>query len=88
MAFNWILIFFRTIKPIEASEELLVWYGDEYAEALGIPLEARKPSDFAPSRNQEQLEQKKSVALSPRMDKSLEGPIQGVWLIFFFFFFF
>jgi len=55
-----------------------VWYGDEYAEALGIPLEARKPSDFAPSRNQEQLEQKKSVALSPRMDKSLEGPIQGV----------
>ncbi|XP_065577866.1 histone-lysine N-methyltransferase PRDM9-like isoform X2 [Artemia franciscana] len=70
-------LFYRTIKPIVASEELLVWYGDEYAEALGIPLEARKPSDFAPSRNQEQLEQKKSVTLSPRMDKSLEGPIQG-----------
>ncbi|XP_065577661.1 histone-lysine N-methyltransferase set-17-like isoform X2 [Artemia franciscana] len=70
-------LFYRTIKPIEASEELLVWYGDEYAEALGIPLEARIPSDFAPSRNQEQLEQKKSVTLSPRMDKSLEGPIQG-----------
>ena len=25
-------------KEIEAGGELLVWYGDEYGEALGIPI--------------------------------------------------
>ena len=29
-------IFYRTITPIKPFEELLVWYGDEYAKELGI----------------------------------------------------
>ncbi|CAB4020400.1 zinc finger 2 homolog, partial [Paramuricea clavata] len=31
-------IFYRVYKEIDADSELLVWYGDEYAEQLGIPL--------------------------------------------------
>lgn len=31
-------IYYRVYKEIEADDELLVWYGDEYAEQLGIPL--------------------------------------------------
>ncbi len=31
-------IYYRVYKEIEANAELLVWYGDEYAEQLGIPL--------------------------------------------------
>ena len=31
-------IYYRVYKPIEPNTELLVWYGDEYAEQLGIPL--------------------------------------------------
>ena len=31
-------IFYRVYKEIDADAELLVWYGDEYAEQLGIPL--------------------------------------------------
>jgi SCY1-like protein 2 len=31
-------IYYRTYKEIEAGGELLVWYGDEFAEQLGIPL--------------------------------------------------
>jgi len=33
-------IYYRTYKPIEAGDELLVWYGDEYAKDLGIDLQA------------------------------------------------
>lgn len=31
-------IYYRVYKPVEPNAELLVWYGDEYAEQLGIPL--------------------------------------------------
>ena len=31
-------IYYRAYKRIEPNTELLVWYGDEYAEQLGIPL--------------------------------------------------
>jgi hypothetical protein len=31
-------IYYRVYKEIRANGELLVWYGDEYAEDLGIPL--------------------------------------------------
>jgi len=33
-------IYYRTYKPMEAGDELLVWYGDEYAKDLGIDLHA------------------------------------------------
>ena len=29
-------IYYRTLSPINPGEELLVWYGDEYAQDLGI----------------------------------------------------
>ena len=40
-------IYYRVYKEIEAGAELLVWYGDEYAEQLGIPLfeEEESPSE-------------------------------------------
>jgi len=46
-------IYYCTYKPMEAGDELLVWYGDEYAKDLGIDLHAdenqsklqTKPSD-------------------------------------------
>ena len=31
-------IYYRICKPVEPDTKLLVWYGDEYAEQLGIPL--------------------------------------------------
>ena len=31
-------IYYRVYKEIQENDELLVWYGDEYAEQLGIPL--------------------------------------------------
>ena len=31
-------IYYRVYREIEEQGELLVWYGDEYAEQLGIPL--------------------------------------------------
>jgi hypothetical protein len=31
-------IFYRVYKEIKAGTELLVWYGDEYGEQLGIPI--------------------------------------------------
>ena len=31
-------IYYRVYKEIEADKELLVWYGDEFAEQLGISL--------------------------------------------------
>ena len=31
-------IYYRVFKEIKANAELLVWYGDEFAEQLGIPL--------------------------------------------------
>ena len=31
-------IYYRVYKAIQPNSELLVWYGDEYAEQLGIPL--------------------------------------------------
>ena len=32
-------IFYRIYKDVESGTELLVWYGEEYAGELGIPLE-------------------------------------------------
>ena len=29
-------IFYRSFKPIKAGSEFLVWYGNQYAEDLGI----------------------------------------------------
>ena len=33
------LIFYRTFKNIYPGSELLVWYGDQYAKDLGIPVD-------------------------------------------------
>ena len=33
------MLIFRVYKNIECGDELLVWYGDEYAEELGIENE-------------------------------------------------
>ena len=32
-------IYYRTFKPIYPGNELLVWYGEEYAKDLGIAVE-------------------------------------------------
>ena len=32
-------IFYRAYKDIQPGTELLVWYGESYAEHLGIPLD-------------------------------------------------
>ena len=32
-------IYYRTFKDIHPGEELLVWYGDQYAKELGIPTQ-------------------------------------------------
>ena len=32
-------IWYRTYKDVEPGTELLVWYGEEYAEELGIALQ-------------------------------------------------
>jgi len=32
-------IYYRTYKPVEIGDELLVWYGDDYARDLGIKLD-------------------------------------------------
>ena len=32
------LIYYRVYKPIQPGDELLVWYGEEYARDLGIDL--------------------------------------------------
>ncbi|KAH9379978.1 hypothetical protein HPB48_009868 [Haemaphysalis longicornis] len=37
-------IYYRTRKPIEAYEELLVWYGNSFARDLGL-LENRKVTE-------------------------------------------
>ena len=31
-------IYYRVYKPIQPGDELLVWYGEEYARDLGIDL--------------------------------------------------
>ena len=31
-------IYYRTFKHLYADSELLVWYGREYAQELGIPI--------------------------------------------------
>ena len=31
-------IYYRTYKEVKPGDELLVWYGDKYAEELGVPL--------------------------------------------------
>ena len=33
---------YRTIKPVKSGEELLIWYGAEYAQELGIIVEPDK----------------------------------------------
>ncbi|XP_046848006.1 PR domain zinc finger protein 14-like [Xenia sp. Carnegie-2017] len=38
-------IYYRVYKEIEADKELLVWYGDEYAEQLGISLFDEEDND-------------------------------------------
>lgn len=32
-------MYYRTVQPIPAHVELLVWYGDEYGRELGIVIE-------------------------------------------------
>ncbi|XP_031563369.1 histone-lysine N-methyltransferase PRDM9-like [Actinia tenebrosa] len=38
-------IFYRSYKQITEGTELLVWYGDKYAQELGIPLENQDDQD-------------------------------------------
>ena len=45
-------IFYEACKEISPGQELLVWYGDCYAQFLGIPLtlkDIREDNDEAPS---------------------------------------
>ncbi len=35
-------IYYRTFKDVQPGQELLVWYGEEYADDLGINLLPRK----------------------------------------------
>ena len=40
-------IYYRTYKEVKPGEELLVWYGDEYASELGIDItEELRGDDF------------------------------------------
>ena len=40
-------IYYRTYKNVKPGEELLVWYGDEYARELGIDItEELRGDDF------------------------------------------
>ena len=38
-------VYYRVYKEIEAGAELLVWYGDEYGEQLGIPILSNQVSE-------------------------------------------
>ena len=38
-------IYYRVYKKIEPGQELLVWYGDEYAQELGIEVDIRDGDD-------------------------------------------
>ena len=38
-------IYYRTFKDIQPGEELLVWYGDDYARDLGIALQPGESFD-------------------------------------------
>ena len=38
-------IYYRTYKPINPGQELLVWYGESYAKDLGISLDDNQSRD-------------------------------------------
>jgi len=44
-------IYYRTYKPVEIGDELLVWYGDDYAKDLGIKLDDEMKSIQQPARS-------------------------------------
>ncbi|CAI9161224.1 unnamed protein product [Rangifer tarandus platyrhynchus] len=43
-------IFYRTCQVVRPGCELLVWYGDEYGQDLGIKRDSRRKSDLAAGR--------------------------------------
>ncbi|XP_043752376.1 probable histone-lysine N-methyltransferase PRDM7 [Cervus elaphus] len=45
-------IFYRTCQVVRPGCELLVWYGDEYGEELGIKRESRGKSMLAARRGE------------------------------------
>ena len=45
-------IFYRTCQVVRPGCELLVWYGDEYAQDLGIKWNSRGKSELAIGRGE------------------------------------
>ena len=45
-------IFYKTYKEVDANTELLVWYGPQYAEHLGIPtsFDVKKKSNMGDTK--------------------------------------
>jgi hypothetical protein len=52
-------IYYRVYKEIEVEGELLVWYGDEYAEQLGIPLFEEVEQEDGEEQDEEKEEEKR-----------------------------
>jgi hypothetical protein len=59
-------IYYRVYKEIDVEGELLVWYGDEYAEQLGIPL-------FEDEETQEEEEQDGEEQVEEKEEKRFES---------------
>ena len=59
-------IYYRVYKKIEPGKELLVWYGDEYAQELGIDMEDEneRESETAIAVEKPKIESKYLLSIS------------------------
>ena len=62
-------VYYRTYKEVDPGDELLVWYGDEYGEALGLLS--------LPERDEKTLQEDVEIP----MDESDENGVEGEYVI-------
>ncbi|KAM9702994.1 histone-lysine N-methyltransferase PRDM7-like [Dama dama] len=67
-------IFYRTCQVVRPGCELLVWYGDEYGQDLGIKRNSRGKSELATRRGHQQSRDGESAASAARSTLTTAAP--------------